>query len=42
MIFISQREGYQSDQNSLHHYQHSKNQLNSEINFQDTADHRVS
>ena len=29
--FKSQRVGYQSNQKLLHHYQHSRNQLNPEI-----------
>ena len=31
LTFKSQRVGYQPNQNLLHHYQHSKNQLNSPI-----------
>ena len=39
-LFTSQKEGYQFNQKSLHHYQRSKNQFNS-YSFEDTADFRV-
>ena len=42
LTFISQRVGYQSNQKFLYYYQYSKNQVNSSIHAQDTADFRVS